>query len=167
MEQVYLDHVLPIAKEFIVCSIYSHELRQLDQEIATANNQKNIHTALDIPDFRIKRDIQKESLILKLTFEKLKLGNIINLLKEKGDYIVTLDGISYQVVFFPIGTIPKLKIKLNKLIFIMFRNDFNKIYYCGKLELKEVELRNECSEFYLKHCVGSENKFTDFRILKR
>lgn len=167
MEQVYLVHVLPVAKEFIVCSIYNHELRQLDQDIATAHNQKNIHTALDIPDFRMKRDFQKESLILKLTFEKLKLGKSIELLKEKGDYFVTIDSVKYQVVFFPLGTIPKLKIKLDKLIFIMFRNDFNKIYYCGKLELKEEELRNECSEFYSKHCVGSENKFTDFRILKR
>ena len=58
IEQLYLTNIIPHLKEFKTCEIYNFELNKLYQELAESMNQKNIYTALDLPDFKNIKEIK-------------------------------------------------------------------------------------------------------------
>jgi hypothetical protein len=74
IEQLYLTKIIPYLKEFKICEIYNYELKKLDQELAESMNQKNIYTALDLPDFKNIKEIKLESSVIKLSCKKLNIG---------------------------------------------------------------------------------------------
>jgi hypothetical protein len=166
IEQLYLTNIIPHLKEFKTCEIYNFELNKLYQELAESMNQKNIYTALDLPDFVNIKEIKLETSIIKLTCKKLKIGNDVNFEKENGIKILNIDDEKYQLIFFPSGSVPEVSIKKEKLIFFMFQPKYQKIYYCGIHTLKKVNSIT-INNFYKNHCFNDSNKFIDFKNLLR
>ena len=116
LEQLYLTKILPYQREFKYCDIYNYELKKFDQELADSMNQKNIYTALDLPDFKNIKEVKLEASIIKHVCKKLKMGDDINLIKENTHKILNIDGMNYQLIFFPSGTIPEVEIKLENFV---------------------------------------------------
>jgi len=166
IEKLYLTNIIPYLKEFKTCEIYNFELNKLYQELAESINQKNIYTALDLPDFVNTKEIKLETSIIKLSCKKLKIGNEVNLLKENGIKILIIDGEKYQLLFFPSGSVPEVIIKLEKLIFFMFQPKYQRIYYCGIYTIKKIN-STTINSFYKNHCFNDSNKFIDFKNLLR
>ena len=166
IEQLYLTEVIPNLINFEICEIYGYELKNLEQELAESINQKNIYTALDLPDFKHIKDIKLESNIIKLTCKKLKIGKTVVIEKRNGIKIIDIDDIKYQLIFFPSGIVPEIEIKLEKIIFFMFQPKFQKIYYCGKLCVNKLT-PTEINNFYTEHCFSGTKKFIDFKNLIR
>lgn len=164
VEQLYLSMVIPVMKEFKICEIYVYELKKFDQELAESMNQKNIYAALDLPDFKHIKEAKLEANIIMLACRKLGIGTEVNLLKDKGLKILNIDGEKYQLIFFPSGTVPEVDLKLEKTIYFMYQPKFEKIYYCGKLDLKKLT-QTTINNFYLNHCYNETKKFIDFKNL--
>ena len=82
IEQIISTKVIPLLSEFRICDIYNYELKKLDQELAESINQKNIYTALDLPDFKNIKEVKLEASIINLTCKKLNIGKDINIIKE-------------------------------------------------------------------------------------
>lgn len=166
IEQLYLNAVIPHQKEFKVCDIYGYELKKFDQELADSMNQKNIYTALDLPDFKNIKDVKLEVSIIKHACKKLKIGNEINILKENDVKVLNIDGEKYQLILFPSGTVPEVNLKKEKLIFFMYKHKFQSIYYCGIHDLKCLT-ETTINDFYENHCYNNTKKFIDFKNLIR
>lgn len=166
IEQLYLTKVIPYLKDFKICEIYSYELKKLEQDLAESFNQKNIYTTLDLPDFKHIKDIKLESSIIKLTCEKLKIGNTIVIEKSNGVKFIDIDNIKYQLIFFSSGIVPEVELKKENIIFFMYQPKFQKIYYCGKLFLNGMS-ETEVNDFYTNYCFGETKKFIDFKNLSR
>jgi len=166
VEQLYINNIIPLINEFEICEIYAYELNKLDQELAESINQKNIYTALDLPDFKHIKEIKLESSIVKLTCKKLNLGNQVDVEKENGFKILNLDGEKFQLIFFPSGIVPEINLRLEKLIYFMYQPKFQKIYFCGIQNLKKLD-KTTIDNFYLNHCYGDTKKFIDFKSLVR
>jgi hypothetical protein len=166
IEQLYLTKIIPYLIEFKICEIYNYELKKLDQELAESMNQKNIYTALDLPDFKNIKEIKLEASVIKLACKKLNIGIESNLEKENGAKILNIDGEKYQLIFFPSGSVPEIELKKEKLIFFMYQPKFQKIHFCGTLILKNLNA-SSISNFYKNHCLNDTKKFIDFNILTR
>lgn len=166
IEQLYLTKIIPFLNEFKICDIYNYELKKFDQELAESMNQKNIYTALDLPDFVNIKDYKLEESIIKLTCKKLNIGNEVNLVKENGLKMLIIDGEKYQMIYFSSGSVPEVDLKLEKLIFFMYQPKFNKIYYCGILNLKKLT-KTTINNFYKNNCYNDTKKFIDFKNLSR
>ena len=166
IDRLYLTEVIPLLNQFKICEIYGYELKRFDQELAESMNQKNIYTALDLPDFKDIREIKLESSIIKLTCKKMNLGNEVNLMKENNSKFLNIDGEKYQLVFFPSGSVPEIEINFNKLIFFMYQPKFQKIYYCGIFNLKNLT-KATINNFYINNCLFGTKKFIDFKNLLR
>jgi hypothetical protein len=166
IEQLYLTKIIPYLKEFKICEIYNYELKKLDQELAESMNQKNIYTALDLPDFKNIKEIKLESSVIKLSCKKLNIGNQANLEKENGIKLLNIDGEKYQLIFFPSGSVPEVDIKSEKLIFFMYQPKFQKIYFCGIYNSKKLNTTT-INNFYKNHCFTDSKKFIDFKNLLR
>jgi len=164
IEQLYLTKVIPHLREFEICEIYNYEIKNLEQELAQSMNQKNIYTALDLPDFKHIKDIKLESGVITIACKKLNLGRIVKIIKNNGIKTIDIDGDIFQLIFFPSGTVPEVNLKYEKLIFFMFQPKFQKIYYCGKLDCKKLTKTN-IDYFYKNYCFKDTNKFIDFKIL--
>jgi hypothetical protein len=166
IEELYLTKIIPFLNDFKRCEIYNYELKKLDQELAESMGQKNIYTALDLPDFKSMRELKLEPSIIKLTCKKLNIGKEVIFDKENGINILNIDSEKYQLIFFPSGTVPEIDIKLENIIFFMYQPKFQKIYYCGKQNLKKLT-KTVMSDFYTNHCLGETKKFIDFKSLTR
>lgn len=166
MEQLYLTKVLPYLKDFVVCDIYGYELKKFNQELAESINQKNIYTALDLPDFKDIKDVKLEASIIQHSCKKLKIGSQVTLLKGKSVKTLNIDGTDYQLILFPTGTIPEVNLKNEKIIFFMYQNKYQKIYYCGKLDLKILN-ESTINDFYTKYCFNNTKKFISFNNLNK
>jgi hypothetical protein len=164
LEQMYLTEILPSLKFFKICEIYGFELRNLEQELAESINQKNIYTALDLPDFKHIKEKKLESLMIKLACKKLKLGDDIIIETKLKVNILTIDNEMFQLIFFPSGTVPEVDLKFEKLIFFMYQPKFKKIHYCGKLVLKNLS-KESTLKFYNENCHPNTQKFINFKIL--
>jgi hypothetical protein len=166
IEQLYLTKVIPLLSEFRICDIYNYELKKLDQELAESINQKNIYTALDLPDFKNIKEVKLEASIINLTCKKLNIGKDINIIKENNYKILQIDNEKFQLIFFPSGSVPEIDIKLEKIIFFMYQPKFQKIYFCGKYNLKKITKSN-IDKFYTNLCFNGTKKFIGFNELDR
>jgi len=166
IEQSYLTKIIPFLNEFKICEIYNYELNKFDLELAESMNQKNIYTALDLPDFKNIREVKLEGSIIKLACKKLNIGGEVNLEKGNGLKVLNIDGEKYQLIFFPSGSVPEIDLKLEKLIFFMYQPKFQKIYYCGIKNLKKLT-KTTINDFYTNQCYNDTKKFIDFKNLSR
>lgn len=124
-----------------MCEIYGFEIKKIEQQLAESLNKKNIHAALDIPDFRHVKD---SKILPKIIDTALKKLNLINEFKNE----------KYKLVTFSSGNLPVINYNNENLAFFMYQPGFKKIYYCGKL---------------LKENIKNSNKtelFTDFENLE-
>lgn len=166
IEQLYLTKIIPLLSEFKICEIYNYELKKLDQELAESFNQKNIYTALDLPDFKNIKEVKLESNIIKLTCKKLNIGKDVSFLKENNYKILQIDDEKFQLIFFPFGTVPEIDVKFKKIIFFMYQPKFKKIYFCGKYNLKKIT-KASVDKFYTNLCFNGTKKFIGFNELER
>ncbi len=164
LEQLYLTYILPYQREFKCCEIYNYELKKFDQELADSMNQKNIYTALDLPDFKNIKEVKLEARIIIHACKKLKMGDDINFIKENAYKILNIDGVNYQLIFFPSGTIPIVEIKLENLIFFMYQHKFQKIFFCGRLKISPLS-KESINDFYKKNCFTNTKNFINFKNL--
>lgn len=164
IDQLYLTHINPYLKRFKLCKIYNYELLKLNQKVAESINQKDIYRALDIPDFKYVKEVRIQSDIIELACTRLKIGEESKVSNHKGIQILDIDRDKYQIIFFPSGSVPEVNLKKEKLIFFMYQPNFEKIYYCGKLELNDI-LDDTISNFYKNNCYKNTNKFIDFKSL--
>lgn len=167
IKNLYLKYVLPNLINFDRCDIYNYEIKNLEQTLAESFNKKNIHEALDIPDFRHVKDLKLQSYIIELACNKLNLGNSIEYRKNSKCTSLLIDDVEFQLVLFPMGEIPQIELFNQKIIFIMYEPGFKKIFYCGKIELNNKITDKVYSEFYEKHCENGNKLFTDFKALSK
>lgn len=161
---LYLSKVIPLLNEFKLCEIYNYELKKFDQELAESINQKNIYAALDLPDFKNIKEVKLESNIIKHTCKKLNLGDEVIISKDKNTKFLEIDNEKYQLVFFPSGSVPEVDVNFDKLIFFMYQPKFQKIFYCGKYDLKKIS-KSTISKFYTTLCYNGTKKFIGFNEL--
>lgn len=170
-EQLYLKSITPLLNEFGRCSINSYEVKQVEQIIAEEVNVANIHRALDIPDFKWVKDKKMEGHILKIATKKLNLGKEVKFSTKASYPIFHIDGVNYQLVFFKMGTLPKVQMKSPRMIFFMYQNGFQKIFYCGQLNLGSSNtdrLNDEHLEIFKNdYCEKGTAYFTNFEKLTR
>jgi hypothetical protein len=166
IEQLYLTKIIPLLSEFKICEIYNYELKKLEQELAESINQKNIYTALDLPDFKNIKEIKLQANIIKLTCKKLNLGKDINVVKENNYKVLLIDDEKFQLIFFPSGSVPEVDVKLNNIIFFMYQPKFQKIYFCGKYNLIKFT-KLSIDKFYTNLCFNGTKKFIGFNELER
>lgn len=164
VEQLYLKTIIPLLKDFKFCNIYNYQLKKFVQELAESLNQKNIYTALDIPDFKFVKETKLEAKIIKLVCEKMKIGNVVEFYRSKRTKILEIDKKKFQLIFFPSGTIPEIEIDLENLIFFMYNENFEKIYFCGTFFLQNI-CPESINQFYNNHCLANSKKFIDFKNL--
>lgn len=167
LQKLYISKILPFLNKFKYCDIYEYEIRKIEQELAEAFNQKNIHTALDMPDFRYVKEGKVLLSIIKISIKKLNLSNL-SLLKFDNECInITINEVNYQVIAFPSGEVPKINIKNNNLLFLMYQPGFKRVYYCGHILIEQKITKAYLKKFYTKHCEKDSQLFTDFNILER
>jgi hypothetical protein len=164
IEQLFLTKLKPYFNDFKSCEIYKHEINKIEQDIAESINQKNIYAALDIPDFKITKDLKLETRIIELACKKLKLGNEILFLNENGAKKIIIDGMMYQSIIFQSGVLPKIDLKHENIIFFMVQPMFKRVYYCGALELNKLT-KKEYNDFYQKYCFEETKIFVNFNLL--
>lgn len=166
IDKLFLTEVIPFQSNFSTCEIYKFEMKKLEQELAESMNLKNIYNALDLADFKYVKTAKIELQILELACIKLNFGKEILLTKENGIKTLSLNGTKYQVILFPTFTVPEVDLKLEKTIYFMYSPQFEKISYCGILDLKNLN-DTTISNFYKNHCYGDTKKFIDFKILQK
>ena len=142
LQKLYLTKVLPYLKNFKMCEIYNYEIKKIEQKLAESLNKKNIHEALDIPDFRHVKDAKLLPEIIKIAILKLKLIE-----KERLEYttninILKIGDKEYQLVTFSSGELPKIRHNNENIIFFMYQPGFNKIFYCGRLHKENINISN-------------------------
>ena len=165
VKNLYLKYILPNLIKFDRCDIYNYEIKNIEQQLAESLNKKNIHEALDIPDFRHVKDLKLQSYIIELACKKLKIGKSTEYRKNSKSTSLIIDDIEYQLILFPMGAIPEIELINQKVIFMMYEPGFKKIFYCGKIELNRKITKKIYSEFYEKHCESGNKLFTDFNVL--
>jgi hypothetical protein len=134
MNNLFYTNVSPHLSNFTIVKIYNYELAKIDLEIAQSFNKKNIHSALDSVDFKILRRNRLMIEVLKITCNKLKLGDEISIKKEGSEKYLIIDGNKYNLVFIMIGQLPFVNLNNEKTIVFIYLNDFTKVYYCGVKE---------------------------------
>mgnify|MGYP000536355863 CR=1 FL=1 len=73
LQKLYLTKVLPHLSKFKMCEIYGFEIKKIEQQLAESFNKKNIHEALDIPDFKHVKNKKILPEIIKTAIKKLKI----------------------------------------------------------------------------------------------
>jgi hypothetical protein len=164
-QRLYLKHILPHLISFRCCDIYSYEIKNIEQTIAESINTKNIHNALDIPDFRYVKDTKVLSYIIKLSLKKFDFDSV-TILINKNVTTLTINTKEYQLITFPTGELPLLNnVKANNLIFFMYQPGFKKVYYCGKFEVKNNLTPINCSKFHELNSLINTKYFINFKEL--
>jgi len=143
-QKLYLTKVLPHLRNFKMCEIYNFEIKKIEQQLAESLNKKNIHEALDIPDFRHVKNTKLLREIIKVAIKKLK---IIEKVEAQINDFLKIDNKEYKLVTFSSGELPKIKFNNENLIFFMYQPGFKKIFYCGKLLKENVPISNKTELF--------------------
>ncbi len=143
-QKLYLTKVLPHLKNFKMCEIYSYEIKKIEQQIAESLNKRNIHEALDIPDFRHVKNSKLLPEVIKSAIKKLKISEKSD---DKNIDYIKIDDKKYKLVTFSSGELPKIKSNNENLIFFMYQPGFKKIFYCGKLLKENISSTNNVELF--------------------
>jgi hypothetical protein len=160
MNNIFYTNVSPHLSKFTIVKIYNYELAKIDLEIAQSFNKKNIHSALDGVDFKILRRTRLMNEVLKLTCEKLKLGDEILIKKEGLEKYLIIDGVKYNLVFIMVGHLPFVNLNDEKTIVFIHLNDFTKVYYCG---VKETLLPTDITLINEKTVLKNFENFIDIK----
>ncbi|MAE09056.1 MAG: hypothetical protein CL661_09895 [Bacteroidetes bacterium] len=127
-----------------MCEIYSYEIKKIEQQIAESLNKRNIHEALDIPDFRHVKNSKLLPEVIKSAIKKLKISEKSD---DKNIDYIKIDDKKYKLVTFSSGELPKIKSNNENLIFFMYQPGFKKIFYCGKLLKENISSTNNVELF--------------------
>ena len=166
LQKSFIKNILPYQKHFKCCDIYNYEIRKIEQEIAKSLNTKNIHTALDIPDFRSVKDSKVFTYILKLCINKLKIFEQTKLEHKQNKLILKHNTDIYQVIKFVSGELPLINDIEKNLIFFMYQPGFNKIFYCGRYNFKSKPTKSEIAKFYEDNCESGTQLFITIKSLQ-
>lgn len=144
MNDVFKKYVLPLLYDFQSVRIYNYEIAKIDQQTAKLANKKNIHSALDLPDFKVLRRVRLINEILRLSCEKLNLGNEIIIKKKTTNKYIFIDGIEYCLLIFALGEKPIFKYSTDENIIVFIYNyNFTKIFYCGKKKISKSDFLDD------------------------
>tara|TARA_B100000795_G_scaffold67946_1_gene46904 strand:+ start:2457 stop:2963 length:507 start_codon:yes stop_codon:yes gene_type:complete len=163
-QKLYLSHILPYISKFKCCAIYSYEIKQIEQTIAESINKKNIHNALDVPDFRYVKDTKVLSHIIKLCLKKLNFDSVTINTKQNLT-LLNIENQDYQLITFASGELPKINIQEKNLLFFMYQPGFKKVYYCGKFKFKDNSAKINSEKFHEINSLENTQYFINFKEL--
>jgi hypothetical protein len=166
LQRIFISKVLPIQNTFKLCNIYSFEIKKIEQKVAESINAKNIHAALDIPDFRHIKDSRISRHIIELSIDKLKIFDNYIIENNSQDLILIKNNIKYQIIQFTVGVVPSIDIKESNLLFFMYQPGFKRIFYCGSFNIKDKLTKKTLNKFYEENCEKGTKYFTNFNCLK-
>jgi len=144
LQKLYLTKVLPHLSKFKMCEIYGFEIKKIEQQLAESFNKKNIHEALDIPDFKHVKNKKILPEIIKTAIKKLK---IVDEFENEKNGFLKINNTQYKLVTFSSGELPEIKFNNENLIFFMYQPGFKKIFYCGKLLKENIKNSNNTKLF--------------------
>ena len=97
LQKLYLTKVLPHLSKFKMCEIYGFEIKKIEQQLAESFNKKNIHEALDIPDFKHVKNKKILPEIIKTAIKKLK---IVDEFENEKNGFLKINNTQYKLVTF-------------------------------------------------------------------